>query len=349
MRRERKSSRKNQEKSPAGAGLASPLAGRGYNAVMRAPWHILILLSALLSAVPARAALPDPDPEDIDYIAEHLPESGMDARFLALPWPAGRLESGRWQTTVEAGYAATSASLLELDGPMLAASAAYPFRDGRAVEAMAFYDALTVSGGRGREVLNPTFARPPLDLPEHADFSNPRGDFLYYGAGAGFLWQLPAGGERWWTFSAGAPWTRLELSGYRVDYALATGASAGARGVLDHSSTNDSVTPFVALQWTRPLGERFSISPRAMAVTPLPKGDFTGRITGPGFDLGGADPVSGRGTKIGDSFVGLGLEILHRPTGLGIDLGGALYFAGAEGIVHEGVNRALSIQVAWHR
>lgn len=320
-----------------------------YNPFMRTPFPVPALL-LLLAAAPAGAALANPEPEDIDYIAEHLPESGMDARFLALPWPAGRLEAGRVQTTVEAGYAETAASLLKLDGPMLAASVAYPFRDGRAVEGMAFYDALTVSGGRGREVLNPTFARPPLDLPEHADFSNPRGDYLYYGAGIGLLWQVSAAGEdRWWTFAAGALWTRLELDGFEVDYEVATGASAGARGVLDHSSTNDYVTPFVGLQLTRPLGERFTISPRAMAVAPLPKGDFTGRISGPGFDLGGADATSGRGTQIGDPFVALGLEVLHRPTGLGVDLGGALYFAGAEGIVHKGVSRALSLQVTWHR
>ena len=97
----------------------------------------LLLGLLALAPLPALAAIPNPDPEDIDYITEHLPESGMDARFLALPWPAGRLEAGTWQTTVEAGFAATAASLLKLDGPMLAASAAYSVRDGFAVEGLA--------------------------------------------------------------------------------------------------------------------------------------------------------------------------------------------------------------------
>jgi hypothetical protein len=309
-------------------------------------------LAALLALapLPALAAIPNPDPEDIDYITEHLPESGMDARFLALPWPAGRLEAGAWQTTVEAGYAETAASFLELDGPLLAASAAYSFRDGWAIEGMGFYDSLKVSGGSGREILNPTFARPPLDLPEFADFSHPRGDYRYAGAGLGLVWQRPGSREdRWWTVTAGALWSRLELDAFQVDYEVAAGASAGAQGVLDHSSTNDFVTPFVGLGWTRPLGARFSFSPRALAVSPLPKGDFTGRITGPGFDSSGAGAVGGRGTNIGDPFVGLGLELVHRPTGLGVDLGGTLYFAGAEGIVHEGVRRALTLQITWHR
>jgi hypothetical protein len=315
---------------------------------MSAPYRFFVLAALLLLAVaPVRAALPNPDPEDIEYIAEHLPESGMDARFLALPWPAGRLEAGRWQTTLEGGYVETAASLLKLDGPLLAASAAYSFRNGWAVEGMGFYDKLTVSGGHGREVLRLTFAHPPLDLPEFADFSNPSGDYLYYGAGLGLVWQRPgADADRWWTFTAGALWTRLELDGFQMDYQVATGASAGAQGILDHSGTNDFATPFVGLQLTRLLGERFSVSPRALAVFPLPKGEFTGRVTGPGFDLG---TESGSGPQIGDPFVALGLELLHRPTGLGIDLGGAVYFAGAEGIVHKGVSRALTLQVAWHR
>lgn len=317
------------------------------------PRRPLLLSTALLLltvTTPVRAAIPNPDPEDIDYIAEHLPESGQDARFVALPWPAERFRRGDWQTTVEGGYADTAASFMTLDGPMIAASAAYSFRDGWALAGMGFYDSLKISGGRGREILNPTFARPPLDLPEQADFSNPRGDYLYTGAGASLLWNgSGAAADRWLTFTAGVLWTRLELDGFQMDYQVATGQSAGARGVLDHSSTNDYATPFVGLQQTRLIGERFSIAPRILAAAPLPKGDFTGRITGPGFDLGGKDATSGRGTNIGDPFVALGLEILHRPSGLGVDLGGAAYFAGAEGIVHKGVSRALTLQIAWHR
>ena len=308
-----------------------------------------ILAALLLTAAPVRAAIPNPDPEDIDYIAEHLPESAMDARFIALPWPADRLRQGEWQTTVEGGYVDTAASFLTLDGPMIAASAAWSFRDGWALEGMGFYDALKISGSQGREILNPTFARPPLDLPESADFSNPRGDYLYTGAGLGLLWDQGSAQDRWLTFTAGVLWTRLELDGFRMDYEVAAGQSAGAKGILDHSCTNDYATPFVGLQQTRLIGERFSIAPRILAAAPLPKGDFTGRITGPGFDLGGKEATSGRGTNIGDPFVALGLEILHRPSGLGVDLGGAAYFAGAEGIVHKGVSRSLTLQIAWHR
>jgi hypothetical protein len=303
----------------------------------------------LLAAAPVLAAIPNPAHEDIDYIAEHLPESGQDARFTALPWPAERLRQGDWQTTIEGGYVDTAASFMTLDGPMIAASAAYSFRDGWALAGMGFYDSLSISGDRGREVLNPFFARPPLDLPEFADFSNPRGDYLYTGAGLGLFRDFPGSDpdRRWFTFTAGVLWTRLEVDGFQMDYRVATGQSAGAQGVLDHSGTNDYATPFIGLRQTRLIGERYSIAPRILAIAPLPKGDFDGRITGPGFDLGSKD-AGGRTGAIGDPFVALGLEVVHRPSGLGVDLGGTVYFAGAEGIVHKGVSRALTLQIAWH-
>jgi hypothetical protein len=309
----------------------------------------LLLLATLLLTMPARAALPNPDHEDIDYILEHVPESGMDARYVGFPWPGRRLESGTWQTTLQAGYANTAASFLRLDGPLLSGSATYSFRDRWAVAGIGFYDAITISGDRGREVLNPFFVHPPLDLPEFADFSNPRGDYLYWGAGAALLWKpTPAGADRWWTFEAGLLWSRLDLDNFAVDYTVATGRSAGASGVLDHSLHANYATPFVGLQWNRPLGSRFLLSPRALAVVPLPPADFPGRITGPGFDLS-SDSPGGRAGQIGDAFLDLGLEIQHLPTGLALDLGSALYFAGAESITHPGVSRAVTFQLIWHR
>lgn len=311
-----------------------------------------LLLLALLCAPPARAALPNPDPKDIDYILEHVPESGMDARYVGFPWPGRRLERGMWQTTLQAGYADTTASFLRLDGTLLSASATYAFRDRWGVAGLGFYDAMSVSGAsgdRGRALLNPFFVHPPLDLPEFADFSNPRGDYRYWGAGAALVWGLtPSGVDRWWTFQAGLLWSHLELDGFAMDYTVATGQSTGASGVLDHSLSADYATPFFGLQWTRPWGKRFLLSPRALAVVPLPPADFSGRITGPGFDLSSDASVGGRAGQIGDAFAGFGLEIQHRRTGLALDLGSALYFAAAESISHLGVSRAITLQLIWH-
>ena len=46
-------------------------------------------------------------------------------------------------------------------------------------------------------------------------------------------------------------------------------------------------------------------------------------------------------------FVALGLALAHVPSGLEIDLGGALLFAATEHVSHAGVDRAFVVHVAW--
>src|SRR4051794_9704509 len=116
------------------------------------------LLFLALAAPPVRAAIANPPKEDIDFIAEHVPESAQDARWLSLTTLHGRLEAGRWETSVQAGWSETTASLFQLDGPMVSAGAGYSFRDGWAVQGLGFYDAMSFSGGAAREVLHPLFS-----------------------------------------------------------------------------------------------------------------------------------------------------------------------------------------------
>jgi hypothetical protein len=304
-----------------------------------------------LSAPAAHAALPNPPKEDIDFIAEHVPESAQDARWLSLTTLHGRLEAGRWETSVQAGWSKTTASLFQLDGPMVSLGAGYSFRDGWAVQGLGFYDAMTFSGGTSREVLRPLFSRRiPLDVPENADFSHPRGDFRHWGLGAALVHRLSRGTtDRWWTLTAGLLYDRLELTGYQADYRLAGGASAGAAGTLDHSGTADYAVPYLVLQQSRPLGTAFRAYPRLILGQPLPKGDFNGRLTGPGFTAGGSDDPTRQPGAIGDTFIGLGMEIEHLRSGLSLDLGGSLAFPLIEKISHEGVDTAINVQLTWRR
>ncbi|HET7133790.1 MAG TPA: hypothetical protein VFJ95_16160, partial [Gammaproteobacteria bacterium] len=55
---------------------------------------------------------------DIHFLAEHVTESGMDAHYQSLPWPAGRLSPGEWQTSLDASSARTRTDFIDLDGSM---------------------------------------------------------------------------------------------------------------------------------------------------------------------------------------------------------------------------------------
>src|SRR4051794_6589584 len=58
---------------------------------------VVLLSLTILPASPARAALANPKKEDIDFIAEHVPESAMDARYFSLSTLHGPLTRGTWE------------------------------------------------------------------------------------------------------------------------------------------------------------------------------------------------------------------------------------------------------------
>lgn len=310
---------------------------------------LLLAAPLLVLPLPVLAAIPDPG-EDIEWSAEHLPEAAMDLRYLTLPLPAHPLGDGGFQWTLQLGGTRTGAAFIDMDGVLASAGGTWGFRERWGLSGMAFYDSMQFSGGSGRDELHPLFNRAiPLDLPEFADFSHPRGDLTHYGAGLSLVRQtVPNAASRFWTFEGGVIWEDLKLDNFQLDYTVVTGASAGASGILDHSATYRYITPFAAVQWSRPLGERFTLMPRVTATFPNPHSGFVGRLTGPGFDLSGDTESAGRGKHMGDPYVGFGLELEHRPTGLAIDLGATLYNAGAETVIHHGIDRPVMLTVSWH-
>jgi hypothetical protein len=305
---------------------------------------LIPLIFLIVGAVPIRAA-----DEDVHFIAEHLPEAGQDARYTSLPFLSERMEAGKWQQTFQVGYAQADAHFLRISGPMVAFNVGRGLSDLWGFSVLGFYDSMSVSGDTGRELLRPFFfPNLPLDLPQTAEFSNPRGDYRHWGIGAAFLRELsPPGTDRRWTLTGGLLYDHLEIKNYQVDYRILAGRDAGVTGILDHSSDVNYVTPYIGAQYTRPLGSSWSLAPRLVGGAPLPPGDFDARLTGPGFDLSTAQG-EGKPGKIGDAFIGVSAGLIHR-SGLEIDLGTTLFYPLLEKASHPGVSKSLMVQVAWHR
>lgn len=311
-----------------------------------------LLLAALLAfaaAAELQAALADPPHEDVHFLAEHVPEAAQDARWFALPWPVEPLERGRWQSGFVAGGAEAAAGPYALRGFLAAAGASRGFSTRWGLDLMGFVDRFSISGGASDEVLRAPFLdAPPLDLPERARFDGARGTVAHEGLALGALRELsPPGASSRWTLRFGAFLERLELSDYAVDFTLLGGADAGAQGVLDHSSDATFVTPYLGAQRISPLGAHWQLAWRFLAGDPLPAGDFDGRLTGPGYDLGSARGDGSPG-KIGDGFVSLGVAFVHRPSGIDIDLGSVLAYPAFEAATHQGLDHAYLVQIGWH-
>lgn len=310
---------------------------------------LLLALVAALHFAPANvhAALSNPPHEDIHFLAEHVPEAAEDARAFLLAWPTRAFEPGRWETAFSAGWAEAEADFLNVRGTLISASGIYARSERSGVSILGFYDSFSIGGSTGEQVLRPSFASgAPLDTPERAEFSNPRGEVRHYGFAGAWL-NDRVNGELGRTWQVGLWINRLEVDGYQLDYRLLGGANAGARGVLDHSSRATFVTPYVGIGWRRPLGTNWAILPRLMAGAPLPSGDFEGRISGPGFDRSSRD-AGGKPGEIGDGFVTASAGLLHRPTGIEFDLGAAIAYPLFEKYTHDGVNQSLLLSVSWH-
>jgi hypothetical protein len=310
---------------------------------------LLVALLALVAAATPRAARAASPREDVHFIAEHIPEAAQDARWFALPWPIDRLEAGRWQSGFVLGGADAAAAPYEVRGALAAAGASRALSERWALDLIGFVDRFSISGGAADQILSAPFLdQAPLDLPARARFDRARGTVSHEGLGLGALRELsPPDADTRWMLRFGAFLERLETSEFEVGYTLLDGADAGTSGVLDHSSDATFVTPYLGAQRLSPLGAHWQLAWRFLAGAPLPAGDFDGRLTGPGFDLGSARG-DGSPARIGDSFFALGVAFVHRPSGLDLDLGSVLAFPAFETATHPGLDRAYLVQVGWH-
>jgi hypothetical protein len=272
-----------------------------------------------------------PAAEDLEFVAEHLPEVSMDNRYATLPWAddAGYVLQG--------GYTSIRSGSLKLEGPELSFSIDRAFGTRWHWTALAFYDRQQFSGS-SEQPFAVFFTRDaPLSLPATAHFDALEGRDEHYGFG-GMLhrrFDWPWLGNVDLAFGALAESVRLR--GYRSAYRVLTGASTGATGTIDYSETYRYITPIASLS-KRSAHPVWNWSPRLTLAMPLPRQPWHGAISGPGFAVSGDTARIGNGKHMGDVDLSLGLDVIYEPWHLSVDLGSALTQALFEPKVHKGVD-----------
>jgi hypothetical protein len=284
--------------------------------------------------------------EDIEYVAEHLPEVAMDNRYATLPvWNPTRQSDG-WSFAAQAGFGATSAGNLEIDGPMLAVAASRALSQRWSLSVLAFADTLSLSGGEQRQLQTLFAPSTPIVRPVDARFDGLDGRMRHYGAGFAAAMTSDRGwlGDHRWV--GGMLFEQVELSDYRWNFEILAGESAGTRGEIDFDNDYRHVTPFAGLQLVRERGD-WTFSPHALFAIPLPRRGFVGHISTADFDIHGDQAEAGNGKHFGDPSVTLGLDVTYRPAHLSFDIGTALTQQVIEPVVHEGVNSDWVVSVRW--
>jgi hypothetical protein len=266
-------------------------------------WITLIACAAALFPPMLLGAMANPPKEDIHFMAEHLAEAAQEARYFALPWSQGGVQPDGWKPVIGIGAADIDAGFASARGGLLSLGATRAWSKQWGVELLAFYDQFDVSGGNSENALTASGVNGvPYDLPQRAEFSNASGSIRHTGVGIIVVRQpLYTGNARVWDYIGGLLLERLELTNYKLNYRLLDGANAGAEGTFDHSGANNLITLFVGAQTIQPIGPRLLLVPRVSVGAPLAAGEFTTRITGPGFDLTTAS-TGARAGKIGDVF-----------------------------------------------
>ena len=297
-----------------------------------------VIFAALCGAQAARA-----DPEDISFVAEHLPEVAMDNRYATLPLLSD--SEARTRTIFGLGYTTMSSQTLALDGPMLSLGVSWP-RGRWRLTGFAFRDQFSLTSGIEHRPLNLEFTTTPLALPAAAEFTGLDGSMSDTGLGIA----ISRHQERSWIgafdWSAGLLWQTVKLSDYTLDYRVLDGPDAGATGTISFDSTYNHFAPFAEIgkSWSTGL---WRLAPRATIAWPLPRRGVAGRITGPGFDIAGNTETNGGDKHFGDPSVTLGCGVTYLPWSVTFDLGTAITQAVLEPEIHKGIERNLVLQVWW--
>ena len=308
---------------------------------MRIDLRWIVLAISILQATRAAAL------ENLDYVAEHLPEVAMDNRLATLPlWSAREFAQTEWRFTASAGFNSVGSRALRLDGEMLSVAIERVLNASWSVRAVAFDDAMRFSGVFGDALLNPTYltSPPPLALPTTARFDALSGDAIHGGVGIAISRAIERGWLSGARLTAGLLWERQDLKNYRAAFTIIDGASAGASGSVDYSARYSFLTPFVGMQ-LRVQRHRWTIAPHWRYMVPLPGHGFVGEIAGSGFALSGDSGQSGFGKYVGDQLLTAGCTFIHMPSGISLELGATIAQYFLEPFTHNGVDKNFVVSI----
>jgi hypothetical protein len=276
--------------------------------------------------------------EDIEFVAEHLPEVAMDNRYATLPvWNAAGAHDG-WTVATQAAFSQSRAGNLQVDGPLLSVAATHSISPRWSSTVFGFADLLTLSGSNELRPLQTLFApSTPIVRPVDARFDDLDGRMQHYGAGIAF------GTSRW---VGGVLFEQISLRDYRLNFTILAGEAAGTQGQIDFDADYRHITPFLGMHWLQERGD-WAFSPHVLVAVPIPRRGFVGHIETAQFDLHGDAADTGIGKHFGDPSVTLGLDVTYRPARLTFDVGTVLSQALLEPRIHKGIDSNWLLSFRW--
>ncbi len=279
--------------------------------------------------------------ESTDYVAEHILESPMNARYLATSATnAGNTDDA---LSTQIGYASFDAQQLGVRVAMLDFNWKLNDTNENQWSVSAFYDLLDLTGRDAPALIQPSFADvSPLPASFNANISNVGGHAKHFGIGLFYTWRRPASAD----WQVGIIIESLRVSEFSMDFD-STDTTPAINGELDYAANYTAFTPIIAanMQPDALFGGQYSGHGRLVGALPLPRVGFEGSLQSGSAQASGSTETAGNGTHIPDPFIGFSYVITHRASGISTDIGASLFTALFEPAIHKGISRPVYINL----
>jgi len=296
---------------------------------------VTLLVAAMSASTLASAS------ESIDYVAEHLLEAPMDARYQTFPQAPADLS--RSETRLQLGYAHVDAGRLQNDVPLLGLQYFYPWQEKWSLLGGVFWDEYQIGGSHGRDEAAPLYGvTPGLPSSFAVDITDISGSASHYGISLAANYRY----DQRWNLQAGVALERLDVHRFRVSFTTVDLQNNFA-GQLNYDGAYNMLTPFCAAEWKPNFASKYFTSTlRTLFAFPLPRVGFKGGISGPDFNVSGDTDAAGHGSHIPDPFLGVGFTLEHKASGVRVDLGAPIYSRIYQPVVHKGIKNPLTLGVS---
>ncbi len=279
--------------------------------------------------------------KSLDFVAEHLIEVPMDFRYLSLT--ASPVDEHRVESRVQIGLANVSGEGIDNRTSMLSLQYFLPLQAQRGLGLSLFYDDYRFSSGKGRVVVAPSFTRQFSPSSVNAEVTGGQGRGYHAGVGISYIYLQQDKSNH----QLGVLLESLKIHEFRINFNTVDLTSDYA-AMFDYAASYAMITPYYSYQ-KKPdeLAAGWIGRLSAVLALPLPRVGFEGRIQGPGFDYSGdTDAALGR-KNIPDMYAGLGYSLEHKVSGIRLELGGLLYSALIEPLLHEDTGTPIYISASF--
>lgn len=280
--------------------------------------------------------------ERIGFEAEHVLESPMNARYLALP--AIPDDINRQEFRLQTGLSKVSATRFGTTSVMLGVEYFMPQSGDTGFLFSFFTDFLRFDGDSGRTTFDPLFLDTvPFIKPLDVTITAVNGHAEHYGITAARVSRLSVNNS--WQYGVALEY--YDVGEFSVAFDT-VGLASNFSAVVDYAETYIAATPFVTFRHKFNIADSsYRYAARILAAWPLPRQGFSGHLQFNGFDQSGSTDTAGNGKHIPDPYAGIGFSISSPQYHWQLDIGASLYFFATEGLIHEGIDNPLFLNITW--